>query len=168
MKSLQRLQQNILATDPAFGRGIAITPRAKRLKVALQRGLVVGATTALMAAAAYVKVGPGSYDPQKLYFGDPTDSRVMASIYDHHRELLAARERVIEIKLAMIQGEGPETLEQQATQLREARADEQRIAREFAQQTYGLTEQQIRHIVADDDSTAEATVVAQATPRFRP
>ena len=171
MKSLQRLQQHILATDRAFGQGIAITPRAERLRVAFRRGLVVGATATatLMGAAAYVKVGPGSYDPQKLYLGDATDSRVMASIYDHHRELLAARERVHDIKLAMIQGEGPESLEEQANELRKARAEEQRIAHEFAQQTYGLSTEQIRHIVGDDDSAPdEPQVVAQATPRFRP
>jgi hypothetical protein len=171
MKSLQRLQQHILATDHAFGQGIAITPRAERLRVAFRRGVVVGATATatLMGAAAYVKVGPGSYDPQKLYLGDATDSRVMASIYDHHRELLAARERVHDIKLAMIQGDGPESLEEQANQLRRARADEQRVAHELAQQTYGLSTEQIRHIVGDDDSAPdEPEIVAQATPRFRP
>ena len=171
MKSLERLQQHILATDRAFGQGIAITPRAERLRIAFRRGLVVGvtATATLTGAAAYVKVGPGSYDPQRLYLGDATDSRVMASIYDHHRELVAARERVRDIKLAMIQGEGPESLEEQATQLRKARADEKRVAHEFAQQTYGLSTEQIRHIVGDDDSAPdEPEVVAQATPRFRP
>ncbi|NRF83792.1 hypothetical protein HQ619_07605 [Burkholderia gladioli] len=171
MKSLQRLQQHIIATDRAFGRGIVITPRAERVRAAFRRGLVIGttATATLMGAAAYVKVGPGSYDPQKLYLGDARDSRVMASIYDHHRELLAARERVHDIKLAMIQGEGPERLVDQANQLRKARADEARVAHEFAQQTNGLSTEQIRHIVGDDDSAADETeIVSQATPRFRP
>lgn len=171
MKSFQRLQQHILATDRAFGQGIAITPRAERLRVAFRRGIAVGATAGatLMAAAAYVQVGPGSYDPQKLYVGDASDSRVMASIYDHHRKLLAARERVHDIKLAMIAGEAPESLEEQAAQFREARAEEQRIAREFAQQTYGLSSEQIHHIVGDDDSSPDdSETVAQAAPRFRP
>ncbi|KVT01145.1 hypothetical protein [Burkholderia ubonensis] len=171
MKSLQRLQQHILATDRAFGQGISITPRAERLRAAFRRGVVVGATATatLMGAAAYVQVGPGSYDPQKLYLGDATDSRVMASIYDHHRKLLAARERVHDIKLAMIQGEAPESLEEQAEQFRKARAEEQRIAHEFAQQTYGLSTEQIRHIVGDDDTAPDdSEAVTQAIPRFRP
>ena len=169
MKSLQRLQQHILATDAGFGRGFDLTPRAERLRAAFKRGVVVGATTtaALMGAAAYVQVGPGSYDPQKLYIGDPSDSRVMASIYDHHRELMAARERVQEIKFAMIAGDGAGTLEEQAAELRKARAAEQKIASDFARQTHGLSQEQIRHITGDD-AAPEVETVAQNSPRFRP
>lgn len=172
MRSLQRLQQNILAADLSFGRGITLTPRAERLRTAFRRGMVVGAlsTATLVGAAAYVKVGPGSYDPQKLYLGDASDSRVMASIFDHHRQLLAARERVREIKDSMISGEGTESLEEKAAQLRSARTAEQQIARDFARQTYGLSQEQIRRITGNDD-TQPAELVATATPsspRFRP
>jgi hypothetical protein len=169
MKSLQRLQQHILATDQGFGRGIELTPRAGRLRAAFARGIVVGATATatLVGAAAYVKVGPGSYDPHKLYVGDPTDSRVMASIYDHHRELMSARERVQEMKLDMISGQGSGSFEHQAAELRKASAAERKIASEFALQTAGLSQDQIRHITDDEDDDQTETV-AQDTPRFRP
>jgi hypothetical protein len=169
MKSLQRLQQHILATDQGFGRGIDLTPRADRLRTAFRRGVVVGvtATATLVGAAAYVQVGPGSYDPHKLYVGDSTDSRVMASIYDHHRELMAARERVQEIKFAMISGEGTGSLEHQAAELRRASAAEREITGAFARQTSGLSQDQIRHITGDEDD-AQVETVAQVTPRFRP
>ncbi len=111
---------------------------------------------------------PGSYDPQKLYVGDPSDSRVMASIYDHHRQLMAARERVQEIKFAMIAGDGTGTLEEQAAELRKARADEQKIASDFARQTHGLSQEQIRHITGWTDTAPEVETVAQNSPRFRP
>ena len=170
MKSLQRLQQQILATDVGFGIGISLTPRANRLRTAFKRSAVIGATAAgLLSAGAYVKVGPGSYDPQKLYVGDPQDSRVMASIYDHHRALVAAQERTLEIKRDMIEGTGQGTLEEQATQLRAARAEEQKLKGEFSLQTKGLTQEQIRDIVGDEQAAAADHVEKEAAraPRFK-
>lgn len=186
MKSLQRLQQHVLATDPVFGQGIELTLRAQRLRTAFRRGIAVGVTAsaALVGAVGtgvYIQTGPGSYDPHKLYYGNPDDSRVMASIYDNHRHLIAARERVQEIKTAMITSSGPETLEQQAVELRRARDAERKVAQEFAQQTSGLTPAQIHHIVDDstDDETGiqedateaqsvAGTEVDSPPPRFRP
>lgn len=186
MKSLQRLQQHILATDPVFGRSIELTQRAQRLRTAFRRGIAVGITTSAalvgaVGAGVYIQTGPGSYDPHKLYYGNPNDSRVMASIYDNHRHLIAARERVQEIKTAMITNSGPETLEEQAVELRHARDAERKIAAEFSRQTSGLSLEQIHHIVDDstDDETesqADASAIqtvadtdaAPVTPRFRP
>jgi hypothetical protein len=163
MQSLQRLQQQILATDVRFGIGISLTPRATRLRTAFKRSAVIGVTAAgLLGAGAYVKVGPGSYDPQKLYVGDPQDSRVMASIYDHHRALVAAQERTLEIKRDMIEGTGQGTLEEQATQLRAARSQEQKLQAEFRLQTKGLTKEQIRDIVGDEQAAAADHVKAEA------
>ena len=170
MKSLQRLQQQILATDVGFGIGISLTPRANRLRTAFKRSAVIGATAAaLLSAGAYVKVGPGSYDPQKLYVGDPQDSRVMASIYDHHRALVAAQERTLDIKRDMIEGTGQGTLEEQAAQLRTARLQEQKLQSEFSLQTKGLTHEQIREIVGDEQAAAADHVEKEATrsPRFK-
>jgi len=170
MKSLQRLQQQILATDVGFGIGISLTPRANRLRTALKRSAVIGATAAgLLSAGAYVKVGPGSYDPQKLYVGDPQDSRVMASIYDHHRALLAAQELTLEIKRDMIEGTGQGSLEEQATQLRAARAEEQRLKGEFSLQTKGLTQEQIREIVGEEQAAAADHVEKESAraPRLK-
>lgn len=170
MKSLQRLQQQILATDVGFGIGISLTPRASRLRTAFKRSALIGATTAgILSAGAYVKVGPGSYDPQKLYVGDPHDSRVMASIYDHHRSLVAAQERTLEIKRDMIEGTGQGTLEEQAVQLRAARAEEHKLKGEFTLQTKGLTQEQIREIVGDEQAAAADDVEKETArgPRFK-
>jgi hypothetical protein len=169
MKSLQRLQQQILATDVRFGTGISLTPRANRLRTGLKRSAVIGATAAgLLSAGAYVRVGPGSYDPHKLYMGDPQDSRVMASIYDHHRALLAAQERTLEITRDMIEGTGPSTLAEQATQLRVARAEEQKLKGEFVLQTKGLTQEQIREIVGEEQAAAAANIEKQGARASRP
>lgn len=163
MKSLQRLQQQILANEVGFGIGMSLTPRANRLRTALKRSAVIGAAAVgLLSAGAYVKVGPGSYDPQKLYLGDPQDSRVMASIYDHHRALLAAQERTLEIKRDMIEGTGPGTLEEQATQLRAARAEEQKLKGQFSLQTQGLTQEQIREIVGEEQAAAADHIEKEA------
>lgn len=170
MKSLQRLQQQILATDVGFGIGISLTPRASRLRIAFKRTAVISATAAgLLSAGAYVKVGPGSYDPQKLYVGDPQDSRVMASIFDHHRAMVAAQERTLDIKRDMIEGNGQGTLEEQAAQLRVARAEEQKLKSEFSLQTKGLTQEQIREIVGDEQAAAEDHIEKESAraPRFK-
>lgn len=187
MKSLQRLEQHLLATDPLFEHGnIPLTPRAERLRTAFRRGVAVGVTaTAAFGAVGtgfYMKTGPGTFDPQRIFAGDPASSQRMAQIYDTHRKLMGARERIQEIKTEMIQGDttGPVslTLEQQAAQLRAARADAVKIAQEFTRETHGLTPEQIHRIVSDDDSqnvqltqatpAEEPDATTTSTPRFRP
>jgi hypothetical protein len=86
----------------------------------------------------------------------------MASIYDHHRALVAAQERTLEIKRDMIEGTGQGTLEEQATQLRAARSQEQKLQAEFRLQTEGLTKGQIRDIVGGEQAAAADHVKAEA------
>ncbi|MEX3917903.1 hypothetical protein AB4Y43_16925 [Paraburkholderia sp. BR10872] len=188
MKSLQRLEQHLLATDTLFDDGnVALTQRAQRLRTAFRRGVAVGVTAAAAFTAAgtglYMKTGPGSFDPQRIFSAGPVSSQRMAQIYDTHRKLAGAHERIREIKSDMIQGEtsGPVslTLEQQVAQLRAARAEAAHITQEFSQETHGLTPEQIHRIVGDDDTQGEVQL-AQATateeaddaprraPRFRP
>lgn len=167
MKSLQRLQQQQLASDPTFT-GFSLTPKAQRLQVAFRKGVLVGAisTTTLLGAAAYVKVGPGSYDPAKLYVGDPSDSRVKASIFDRHRSLLSAQEYVRYIRQEILEGESND-VRALAERLAQAKQEEQRIKTEFALQTKGLSDEQIQDIVGDDERVAPEASIAQRPSRPR-
>ena len=188
MKSLQRLQQHMLATDPLFEHGsLDLTSRAQRLRAAFRRGIAVGVTaTAAVTAIGtgiYMKTGPGTFDPQQIFHGDSVSSRRMADIYDTHRKLMAANERIHDIKIDMISNEstGPAalTLGQQAAELRDARREAAHIKQEFAGETLGLTPEQVQKIVADDDTAAnriddsapadsEGDTLTYSAPRFRP
>lgn len=142
MKSLQRLQQQILGQADDIVQHYAITPRAARLYQELKRHAHVVVGSVAFGSAALL--GPDI--PQLPNTSDNTTHAINAQVlYDKHRELLIAKENVISLKRIMVQSsDGSEaTLQILADDLRQAKETVRKLETEFQQMTSGTPDEDV-------------------------
>lgn len=164
MSALQRLQQRILATRDSLTQEFAMTPKAMRLHESLKREAYIRLGVAAVGGALVLNTGISSYEPERLYIGDPHNNMlVQRNVYDKHRELLETREKMREIKRQMIAADSTTELDALSKELRQARQTEQALSLDFKLLTNDLSPEEFQRYAVDGDSP----LVVNRGPKLR-